>query len=166
MGFRCPAQMPGAQSEPPWGQLLPRSFLQKLTHNTMERKIRGGPPSTSSSTTMVAAAEALSSTPGGPPSNIFVNYDGGRCRSSRQHPRGQQSVCALKLGTYRQYFCCATPTRGPQWPTLLRQIGQSFAGKYSLKRAEDPGNINAERFVHQTQDKVIYLQNVWQGRKA
>jgi hypothetical protein len=35
-----------------------------------------------------------------------------------------------------------------------------------LKRAEDPGNITTERFIHQTQDKVIYLQNAWQGREA
>jgi hypothetical protein len=130
MGFRCLAQRPGAQDEPPWGQLLPRSFLQKLTHTTMERKTRRGarlrwwllpelpaaPPGahrrTSSSTTMVAAAGAPGSTPrgpaverlhrlrwwlllelpaappGGPPSNVFVKYDGGRCRSSRQHPQG------------------------------------------------------------------------------
>jgi hypothetical protein len=75
-------------------------------------------------------------------------------------------MCGKKLGTYRQHFCCMTPTRGPQWPTLLRQTGQSFAGKYSLKRAEDTGNITAEMFVHQTQDKVIYLQNAWQGGEA
>jgi hypothetical protein len=48
----------------------------------------GGPPSTSSSTTMVAAAGAPDSTPRGPAIDVFINYDGGRCRSSRQHPQG------------------------------------------------------------------------------
>jgi hypothetical protein len=38
--------------------------------------------------------------------------------------------------------------------------------KYSLKRAEDPENITAKKFIHQTQDKVLYLQNAWQGREA
>jgi hypothetical protein len=121
--------------------------------------------------------------PRGPAIDVSVNYNGGRCRSSRQNPQGarrrcrhqlrfwplpeplaappggQQSMCAWN-GTCHQHFCCATPTRGALWPTLLRQAGQSFAGKYSLKRAEDPGNITAKRFIHQTQDKVIYLQNV------
>jgi hypothetical protein len=35
-----------------------------------------------------------------------------------------------------------------------------------MKRAEDPGNITAKKFIHQTKDKVIYLQNAWQGREA
>jgi hypothetical protein len=39
--------------------------------------------------------------------------------------------------------------------------GQSFAEKYSLKRAEDPENVTAKQFIQQTQDKVIYLQNAW-----
>jgi hypothetical protein len=47
-----------------------------------------GPPSMSSSTTMVAAVGAPDSTPRGPAIDVFINYDGGRCRSSRQHPQG------------------------------------------------------------------------------
>jgi hypothetical protein len=36
---------------------------------------------------MVAAAGAPDSTPRGPVIDVFINYDGGRCRSSRQHPQ-------------------------------------------------------------------------------
>jgi hypothetical protein len=121
MGFHCPAQRPGAQSEPPWGQLLPRSFLQKLTHTTMERKIRrgpavdrlhrlrwwplpelpaaplGGPPSMSSSTMMVAAVGAPGSTARGPVVDVFINYDGDRYRSSWQHHQGASNRCVAKI---------------------------------------------------------------------
>jgi hypothetical protein len=52
----------------------------------------GGPPSTSSSTTMVAAAGAPDSTRRGPAIDVFINYDGGHCRSSRQHPQGARCL--------------------------------------------------------------------------
>jgi hypothetical protein len=57
---------------------------------------QGGPTSTSSSTTMVAAAGAPDSTPTGPVINVFINYDGGRCRSSWQHPQGASNRCSAK----------------------------------------------------------------------
>jgi hypothetical protein len=120
MGFRCPAQRLGAQSEPPWGQSLPRSFLQRLTHTTMERKIRRGPAidvfidydgghcrssrqhprgahrRTSSSTTMVDAAGAPGSTPRGPAIDVFINYDGGATRAPGSTPRGASNRCVAK----------------------------------------------------------------------
>jgi hypothetical protein len=55
-----------------------------------------GPASTSSSTTMVAAAGAPDSTPRGPAIDVFINYDGGRCRSSWQHPQGANNRCLAK----------------------------------------------------------------------
>jgi hypothetical protein len=54
---------------------------------------QGGPASTSSSTTMMAAAGALGSTPRGPAVDVFINYDGGRWRSSWQHHQGARNRC-------------------------------------------------------------------------
>jgi hypothetical protein len=92
MGFRCPAQRLGAQSEPPWGQSLPQSFLQRLTHTMMERKIRRGPAV-----------------------DVFINYDGGRCRSSRQHPRGAH--CRTSLSTM-MVAAVGAPSRTPRGPAV------------------------------------------------
>jgi hypothetical protein len=45
---------------------------------------------------MVAAAGAPGSTPRGPPLNVFIDYDGGCYRSSRQHPQGANNRCVAK----------------------------------------------------------------------
>jgi hypothetical protein len=90
MGFRCPTQRSGAQSKPPWGQSLPRSFLHRLTHNTMERKIRRGP-----------AVDA------------FVDCDGGHCRSSRQHPQGEHRRTSSSTTMVAAVGAPSSTPRGP-----------------------------------------------------
>jgi hypothetical protein len=89
----------------------------------------------SSSTTMVAAAGAPGSTTRGAAIDVCLKT-------------WHLSPAFLLRDTYHGATMANTTT-----------AGQSFAGKYSLKRAEDPGNITVKMIIHQTQDKVIYLQN-------
>jgi hypothetical protein len=90
----------------------------------------GGSPSTSSSTTVVAAAGTPGSTPKGLAIDVFIDYGGGRCRSSRQHPQRTRNQHLAKNLVPVTSFFLVTPTRGPLRPTLLRQARQSFAEKY------------------------------------
>jgi hypothetical protein len=115
---------------------------------------------------MVAAAGATDSTPRGPAVDVFIDYDGGATGAPGSTTRGRAIDVWLKTWYLSPTFLLCDTYQGATMANTTTQIGQSFTGKYSLKRAEDPGNITVERFVHQTQDKVIYLQNAWQGREA
>jgi hypothetical protein len=158
MRFRCPAQRPGPQSEPPWGQSLPRSFLQKLTHTMMERKIRrepvvdvfidydggccrssrqhpqGAHRRTSSSTTMVAAARAPGSTPGGPPSNVFINYDGGATRAPGSTPRGPAIDVWLKTWYLSPAFLLRDTYQGGTMANTTTAYRTKFHRKIFLEK--------------------------------
>jgi hypothetical protein len=65
-------------------------FVEVSTYydGAKDKHPQGGPASTSSSTTMVAAVGAPGSTPRGPAVDVFINYDGGRYRSSWKHHQG------------------------------------------------------------------------------
>jgi hypothetical protein len=73
----------------------------------------GGPSSTSSSTMMVAAAGAPGSTRRGPVVDVFVDYDGGCCRSSRQHPQGARRQRLHRLRCWLLSELPAAPLGGP-----------------------------------------------------
>jgi hypothetical protein len=52
-------------------------------------------------------------TQGGPPSNVFIDCDGGRCRSSQQHP---QAARRRRLYRLRWWLLLELPTAPPGGP--------------------------------------------------
>jgi hypothetical protein len=150
MGFRCPAQRPGAQSEPPWGQSLPRSFLQKLTHTTMERKIRRGSAIDVFIDYDGGRYRSSRQHPrGGPPSNVFVDYDGGHCRSSRQHPQGVRRRRLHRL----RWWCYRSSCQHPQGASN-RCVAKNLVPIASISAARHlPGDHNDQHYYGR-QDKV------------
>jgi hypothetical protein len=83
----------------------------------------GGPPWMSSSTSVVATAEPPCRTSQGSAINVFINYGGGRCRTSRRHPQGGCYRRLLQLLWWPLPDLPAAPPRGPAIDILLNYSG-------------------------------------------
>jgi hypothetical protein len=72
---------------------------------------------------MVAAAGAPGSTPKGPAVDVFIDYDGGCCRSSRLHPQGAHRRTSSLATMVAAAGALGSTPRGPAVDVFINYDG-------------------------------------------
>jgi hypothetical protein len=83
---------------------------------------------------MMAAAGAPDSTHRGPTIDVFINYDGGRCRSSWQHHQGPAIDVCLKTWYLSPAFLLRDTYQGATVANTTTASRAKFHGKIFLKK--------------------------------
>jgi hypothetical protein len=73
-------------------------------------------------------------TQGGPPSNVFIDCDGGRCRSSRQHPQGARRRTSSSTTMVAAAGAPGSTPRGPAVDVFIDYDGGATGAPGSTTR--------------------------------
>jgi hypothetical protein len=154
-----PSTKAGSSERASMGSVVTTIFFAEVdTYYDGAKDTQGAHRRTSSSTMMVAGAGAPDSTPrgptverlhrlrwwplpelpaahpGGPPSNVFVDYDGGHCQSSRQHTQGARRRTSSSTTMVAAAGALGSTPRGPAVDVFIDYVGGAIGAPGSITR--------------------------------